>query len=109
MPAASARRDGSLVRKAQEMRPSAVVQHVVDEHRQGGEREQHDEHAEARQQPVAGVACADHAYSSRKRLRSQVEMRLSANVLTKSSMPTAKIVRYSSVPAGVSPRLTCTM
>src|SRR5574341_865166 len=35
--------------------------------------------------------------------------RLSAKVLRNSIIPTAKIVRYSSVPVGVSPRLTCTM
>ena len=50
-----------------------------------------------------------HGYSSRKRSRSQVLTRFSPNVIRNSSMPTAKMVRYSSVPCGVSPRLTCTM
>ena len=41
--------------------------------------------------------------------RSQVLTRFKTKVIRKSSMPTAKIVRYSIVPCGVSPRLTCTM
>ena len=48
-------------------------------------------------------------YAADTEARSQFDARLSTNVLTKRSMPTAKIVRYSSVPAGVSPRLTCTI
>ena len=50
-----------------------------------------------------------HAYSSRKRSRSQALARFSTKVLTNSSVPTAKIVRYLSVPCGVSPMLTCTI
>src|SRR5262245_22800422 len=47
-------------------------------------------------------------YLSRTRSRSHMLTPLSANVPTNSSRPTAKIVLYSSVPRGASPRLTWT-
>ena len=122
MPASSARRDGMLVMNAHDSRPHAVVQDVVDQRGERDQREHHRQQAEGAEQPVAHVAQRAprrhggdverhraHAYSSRNRFRSQIDTRFSTKVLRNSSMPTAKIVRYSSVPAGVSPRLTCTM
>ena len=89
------------------------------QHGEGAERHgQYDERDRLEDQvgaPAAGrrgvraEADGHQLYSSRKRARSQLLSRLSANVIRKSSMPTAKMVRYSSVPCGVSPRLTCTM
>lgn len=48
-------------------------------------------------------------YTSLKRCFNQWLMMLSTNVKIKSVMPAAKIVLYSMVPVGVSPRLTWTM
>ena len=119
MPASAGRRDGMLVRNCQLSRPVAVEDDVDEQRRQRRERQrEHDDGHRLNEQvtrmpdgPAPGRGGADgaHAYSSRYRRRSQLLMKFSANVIRKSSMPTAKIVRYSSVPAGVSPRLTWTM
>src|SRR5262249_47735789 len=50
-----------------------------------------------------------HSYFSRMRLTNHWATMLSDIVTMNSARPTAKIVRYSIVPSGVSPWLICTM
>jgi len=50
-----------------------------------------------------------HWYCSRTRASTHWLARLSASVMRNRVVPTAKMVLYSRVPKGVSPRLTCTM
>ena len=121
MPACAARRDGKLVRKCPRQTAGAVGDDVADQRAERREREQQHEQRDDLERDVdePPPAAADgrdversvaaHAYSSRNRSRSQALTRFRPNVPRNSSMPTAKIVRYSSVPCGVSPRLTCTM
>ena len=84
----------------------AIGEHVVD---QRAERGQGDHQRRGRDDLEDEVGVLPHAYSSRNRSRSQVLIKFRPKVIANSSMPTAKMVRYSSVPCGVSPRLTCTM
>src|SRR5690606_33465483 len=48
-----------------------------------------------------------HSYTSRNRRSTKMLMMLIASVTAKSTSPTAKIVRYSTVPCGSSPMLVC--
>ena len=87
----------------------AIAHDVVEQRAERRQRQERAPAAERRQQPIAEqlpqttcdrrrFGCSRHAYSSRKPFRSQMDIMFSTKVLTNSSMPTAKIVRYSSVP-----------
>ena len=109
MPASAGRRDGRLVRNCQLRRPQPSAEHVVEQRAQRDQREHHDDNGHRLKQDIAHQTaqkqradCAarlggtlDHAYSSRNRRRRRLLARLRTNVITNSSMPTAKIVRYS--------------
>ena len=82
--------------KELEAEASGAIRHDVEDER--GERRQRDQQRAERHQLEDEVGVLPHAYSSRNRSRSHVLIRFRVKVMANSSMPTAKIVRYSIVP-----------
>jgi len=103
--------------------PRAVDQQVDEQRNQRDHADHHRQQADEGEDLVAALVLADecadrfdlgvghvgHQYTSRKRLRSRWPSTLNSSVMSNSTRPTAKMLWYSRLPCGRSPRLTCTM
>ena len=122
MPACDARRDEKLVMKFHDSRPAPSRHDVPDERAPAPPARREHEQRQRTWNGDGGSTISPADPIGRRGalpVRSRVLLaealaqpgadQVQPNVPMNSSMPTAKIVRYSSVPCGVSPRLTCTM